>query len=60
VFDEVNVDEHPAPADLRAGNLPGPCFLLQGHRMDVQEGSGSLQIERVDEIEDVRPVGLVV
>jgi len=47
VFDEVNVDEHPALTDLRAGNLAGPGFLLQGHRMDVQEGSGSLQIERV-------------
>jgi hypothetical protein len=47
VFNEVNVDEHPAPADLRARNLSRPGFLLQGHRMDVQEGSGSLQIERV-------------
>jgi hypothetical protein len=47
VFDEVNVDKDPAPADLRAGNLSGASLLLQRHRMDVQEGSGSLQIERV-------------
>jgi len=47
VFDEVNVDEHPALADLGAGNLAGPGLLLQRHRMDVQEGGGRLQIERV-------------
>jgi hypothetical protein len=47
VFDEVNVDEHPALADLGAGNLAGPCLLLQRHRMDAQKGGGGLQIERV-------------
>jgi len=28
VFEEVNVDEHPALADLGAGNLPGAGLLL--------------------------------
>ena len=45
MFDEVNVDEHPALADLRAGYLPGASLLLQRHRMDVQEGGRCLQIE---------------
>jgi len=47
VFDQVNVDEHPALADLRARNLAGADLLLQRYRMNVQEGSGGLQIERV-------------
>jgi hypothetical protein len=47
VFDEVNVDEHPALADLGAGDLAGAGLLLQRHRMDVQERCGGLQIERV-------------
>jgi hypothetical protein len=47
VFDEVNVDEHPALPDLGPGYLPGAGLLLQRYRMDVQEGGGSLQIERV-------------
>jgi hypothetical protein len=42
VFDEVNVDEHPALADLRARYLTGAGLLLQRHRVNVQEGSGSL------------------
>jgi hypothetical protein len=42
VFDQVNVDEYPALADLRAGNLAGAGLVLQRHRMDVQQGSGSL------------------
>jgi hypothetical protein len=47
VFDEVNVDEYPAFADLGARNLAGAGLLLQRHRMDVQEGCGGLQIERI-------------
>jgi len=47
VLDEVNVDEHPALADLGAGDLAGTGLLLQRHRMDVQERCGGLQIERV-------------
>jgi len=47
VLNEVNVDEHPALADLRAGYFPGASLFLQGHRMDVQERGGGLQIERV-------------
>jgi hypothetical protein len=47
VLDEVNVDEHPALADLGAGNLAGAGLLLQRHRMNVQERCGGLQIERV-------------
>jgi hypothetical protein len=47
VFDEVNVDEHPALADLRPGNLAGARLLLQRHRVDVQECRSSLEIERV-------------
>jgi len=47
VFDQVNVHEHPAFADLRAGYFPGASLFLQGHRMDVQERGGGLQIERV-------------
>jgi hypothetical protein len=47
VFDEVNVDEHPALADLGAGDFTGAGLLLQRHRMDVQERGGGLQIERV-------------
>jgi hypothetical protein len=47
VLDEVNIDEHPALADLGAGNLAGAGLLLQRHRMDVQERCGGLQIERV-------------
>jgi hypothetical protein len=47
VIDQVNVDEHPALADLGAGNLSSARFLLQRHRMDVQERCGGLQIERV-------------
>jgi len=47
VFDEVNVDEHPALADLGAGDLAGAGLLLQRHRMNVQKRSSGLQIERV-------------
>jgi hypothetical protein len=47
VLDEVNVDEHPALADLGAGDFAGARFLLQRDRMDVQERGGGLQIERV-------------
>jgi hypothetical protein len=47
VLNEVNVDEHPALADLGAGNLSGAGLLLQRYRMNVQERCGGLQIERV-------------
>jgi hypothetical protein len=47
VFDQVNVDEHPALADLGAGNLAGAGFLLQRHRVSVQKRGSGLQIERV-------------
>ena len=47
MFDEVNVDEHPALADLCAGDLAGTGLLLQRHGMDVQERGGGLEIEGV-------------
>jgi hypothetical protein len=47
VFDEVNIQEHPAFADLRAGDFSGASFLLQRYRMDVQECGRCVQIERV-------------
>jgi hypothetical protein len=47
VLNEFNVDEHPALADLGAGNLPSAGLLLQRYGMNVQERCGGLQIERV-------------
>jgi hypothetical protein len=47
VLNEVNVHEHPALADLGAWDLSGAGFLLQRHRMNMQERGGGLQIERV-------------
>jgi hypothetical protein len=47
VFDQVNVDEHPALADLGAGNLAGAGLLLQRHRVNMQKRGSGLQIERV-------------
>jgi hypothetical protein len=47
VFDQVNVYEHPAPADLRARDFTGASLLLKRYRMNVQERGSSLQIERV-------------
>jgi hypothetical protein len=47
VFDEVNVDEHPAFADLGARNLTGARFLLERDRMDMQKRGSGLEIERV-------------
>lgn len=47
MFDQVNVDEHPAFADLGAWYFTGASLLLQRHRMDVQEGGSASQIERV-------------
>ena len=47
MLDQVNVDKHPALADLGARNLSGARLLLQRYRMDVQERGGGLQIERV-------------
>jgi len=47
VFDEVNVDEHPALANLRSGYLAGARLLLQRHRVDMQKRRSSLEIERV-------------
>jgi hypothetical protein len=54
VFDQVNIDENPAPADLRARNFPGACLLLQRYWMDVQESSGGLQIERIHDARYLR------
>jgi hypothetical protein len=42
VFDEVNVDEDPALADLGARNNAGAGLLLQCDRMDVQKRGGGL------------------
>jgi len=47
VLDQVNVDEYPTFADLRARNLAGARFLLKRYRMNVQERGSGLQIERV-------------
>jgi hypothetical protein len=47
VLDQVNVDEHPALADLGAGYFAGASLFLQGHRVNVQECGSGLQIERV-------------
>jgi hypothetical protein len=47
VLDQVNVDEHPALADLRARNLASASLFLQRYRMNVQERGGGSQIERV-------------
>jgi hypothetical protein len=47
VFNEVNVDEHPAFADLGARYFAGASLLLQRHRMDVQKGGRGFEIERV-------------
>ena len=47
MFDQVNVDENPAPANLGAGDLASASLLLQRHWMDMQEGGRSLQIEGI-------------
>ena len=47
MFDEVNVYEYPALADLGARYLAGASLLLQCHGMNVQERGGGLEIERV-------------
>jgi hypothetical protein len=47
VRDEVNVDEHPALANLRAGDLASARSFLQRDRVDVQECGGGVQIEGV-------------
>jgi hypothetical protein len=47
VFDQVNVDEHPALADLGAGYFSRAGLLLQRHRVNVQKRGSGLQIERV-------------
>ena len=47
MFDQVNVDEYPTLADLRARNFAGAGLLLQRHRVDVEEGGSGLQIEGV-------------
>jgi hypothetical protein len=47
VLDEVNVDKHPALADLGPGNLTSASLLLQGHGVDVQQCGRGLEIERV-------------
>jgi hypothetical protein len=40
VLDEVNVDEHPALADLGAWDLSCPSLLLQRDWMDMQKRGG--------------------
>jgi hypothetical protein len=45
MLDQVNVHEHPALADLRAGYLPGLGFALQGHGMNPEQIGGLLQVE---------------
>jgi hypothetical protein len=45
VFDQVNVDEDPALADLGTRDLASASLLLQRHRMDMEEGGRCLQIE---------------
>jgi hypothetical protein len=47
VFDQVNVHEHPALADLGAGDFPDTRLLLERHRMNMEERGSGLQIERV-------------
>jgi hypothetical protein len=47
VFDQVNVDEHPALADLSTRNFTGASLLLQRHWVNVQESGSGLQIECV-------------
>ena len=47
MFNQVNVDEHPAPADLGAGDLAGASLLLERHWMHMQEGGRCLQIEGI-------------
>ena len=47
MFDEVNVDEDPALADLGTRDLACTRLLLQRDWMDMQERCSGLQIERV-------------
>ena len=47
MFDEVNVDEDPALANLRAGYFARARLFLKRDRVDVEEGGGRLQIEGV-------------
>ena len=47
MFDQVNVAEDPAFADLGAWDLAGTCLLLQRDRMDMQERGSGLQIEGI-------------
>ena len=47
MFDEVNVDEDPALADLGARDLAGAGLLLQRNGVDVQEGSSGFEVQRV-------------
>jgi len=54
VLDQVNIHKDPALADLRARNFADASFLLERHRMDVQECGGGLQIERVHRVPSAR------
>jgi hypothetical protein len=47
VFNQVNVDEDPALADLGTRDLAGTCLLLQRHRVHMEEGGRCLQIEGI-------------
>ena len=46
VVEEVNFHEHPGPPDLRPWNLAGPSLVLERDRMNLEQGSGLLQVER--------------
>jgi hypothetical protein len=45
MVDQVNVHEHPALADLGAGDFSGLGFALQGHGMNPEQFGGFLQVE---------------
>jgi hypothetical protein len=47
VFDQVNVDENPALADLGTRDLTCTRLLLQRDGMDMQECGRCLQIEGI-------------
>jgi len=47
VFDQVNLNEDPALADLGSGDFAGPRFLLEGNWMQLEQLGGFLQGERV-------------
>ena len=46
VVEEVNFHEHPGSPDLRPRDLAGARLVLQRDRMNLEQGSGLLQVER--------------